>query len=158
MNPLEIPRSEGERLEVFGRLRRGRSLDQAYAEMAPVAKTLEARYPRTNAGVLPILEPYTQEFVTRDELVLFYTMFVAVLGVLIIACANVANLLLAQFLIEAVVLSVAEGALGIRVGYAGVSFFNDAMKSATQIPFWIRVDMNSAVWCSPWASRRSPSS
>ena len=169
MNPLEIPRGEGERLEVFGRLRPGRSLDQAYAEMATIAKALEARYPRTNAGVLPILKPYTQEFVTRQELMLFYTMFVAVLGVLLIACANVANLLLAravvrsrevairsalgasrrrilaQFLIEAIVLSVAGGALGIGIGYAGISFFNDAMKSATQIPFWIWVDMNPAV-------------
>ena len=168
-NPLEIPRGEGERLEVFGRLRPGRTLDQAYAEMATIAKALEARYPKSNAGVLPLLKPYAQEFVTRDELVLFYTMFVAVLGVLLIACANVANLLLAravvrsrevairsalgasrqrilaQFLVEALVLSVAGGALGLVIGYAGVSFFNDAMKSAIQIPFWIKVDMNPTV-------------
>ena len=169
MNPLALRRGEGERLEVFGRLKPGRTLDQAYAEMATIAKGLEARYPRSNAGVLPLLKPYTQEFVTRDELVLFYTMFVAVLGVLLIACANVANLLLAravvrsrevairsalgatrrrilaQFLVEALVLSVAGGALGLGIGYAGVSFFNDAMKSAIQIPFWIKVDMNSTV-------------
>jgi len=169
LNPLELPRGEGERLEVFGRLRPGHNLEQAYAEMATVAKALETRYPRSNAGVLPLLKPYTQEFVTRDELVLFYTMFVAVLGVLLIACANVANLLLAravvrsrevairsalgatrrrilaQFLIEALVLSIAGGALGLGIGYAGVSFFNDAMKSAIQIPFWIKVDMNPMV-------------
>ena len=169
LNPLDLPRGEGERLEVFGRLKPGRTLDQAYAEMATIAKGLEARYPRSNAGVLPLLKPYTQEFVTRDELVLFYTMFVAVLGVLLIACANVANLLLAravvrsrevairsalgatrrrilaQFLVEALVLSVAGGALGLGIGYAGVAFFNDAMKSAVEIPFWIKVDMNPTV-------------
>ncbi|HUQ79955.1 MAG TPA: ABC transporter permease [Gemmatimonadaceae bacterium] len=169
MNALEIPRGEGERLEVFGRLRDGRTMDQAYAEIATIAKSLEARYPKSNAGVLPLLKPYTQEFVTKDELVLFYTMFVAVLGVLLIACANVANLLLAravvrsrevairsalgatrrrilgQFLVEAVLLSVAGGALGLGIGFAGIAFFNDAMKSAIEIPFWIKVDMNPVV-------------
>ena len=140
VNALEIPRGEGTRLEVFGRLREGRTLDQAYAEIATIAKALEARYPTSNAGVLPLLKPYAQEFVTRDELVLFYTMFVAVLGVLLIACANVGNLLLAravvrsrevairsalgatrgrilaQFLIEALILCLVGGVIGILVG------------------------------------------
>ena len=126
-------------------------------------------YPATNAGVLPILKPYAQEFVTGDELVLFYTMFVAVLGVLLVACANVANLLLAravvrsrevairsalgatrrrilaQFLVEALLLSALGGALGLGIGVAGVSFFNNAMKSAIEIPFWIRVNMDFTV-------------
>ena len=169
LNPLEIPRGEGQRLEVFGRLRPGVSLDRAYANMATVTKALETRYPATNAGVLPILKPYAREFVNNDELVLFYTMFVAVLGVLLIACANVANLLLAravvrsrevairsalgatrrrilvQFMAEALVLSALGGALGLGIGFAGVSFFNNAMKSAIEIPFWIRVNMDFTV-------------
>jgi predicted permease len=169
MNPLELPRGKGELLEVFGRLRPGMTLDRAYSDIATISKSLETRYAATNTGVLPILKPYTQEFVTRDELVLFYTMFVAVLGVLLVACANVANLLLAravvrsrevairsalgatrrriivQFLAEALLLSVIGGALGLGIGVAGVAFFNDAMKSATAIPFWIKVDLNPMV-------------
>jgi predicted permease len=169
MNPLEIPRGEGQRLEVFGRLREGVSLDQAYVSIATVAKQLETRYPATNAGVLPLLKPYTEEFITRTDRALFFTMFAAVLGVLLIACANVANLLLAravvrgrevairsalgasrrrilsQFLIEALILSAVGGALGLGIAFAGVAFFNDAMKAASQIPFWIDVRMDLTV-------------
>lgn len=169
MNPLEIPRGEGTRLEVFGRLRPGVSVDQAYAGMATVAKALEARYPATNAGVLPILKPFTDEFITRSDQALFYVMFAAVLGVLLIACANVGNLLLAravvrgrevairsalgatrrrilaQLLVEALVLSAVGGALGLGIAFWGVAFFNDAMKAANQIPFWIDVKVDFTV-------------
>jgi len=169
MEALQIPRGEGKRLEVFGRLRPGVTVDQAYAEMATVAKGLESRYPVTNAGVLPLLKPYTEEFITPSDRALFYVMFTAVLGVLLIACANVGNLLLAravvrsrevairsalgasrrrilgQFLLEALILSAAGGALGLLIAFAGVTFFNDAQKSANRIPFWINVDVDLGV-------------
>jgi predicted permease len=82
-------------LTVFGRLRPGVPLERAQEEMITVAARLEAQYPATNAGwsaeVVSLREQVVGEI--RPALLVFMG---AVALVLLVACANVANLMLAR--------------------------------------------------------------
>jgi putative ABC transport system permease protein len=80
---------------VIARLRDGVTLEQARAEMTTIARRLEAEYPNSNAGKLTDVVLLQELLVggTRDTL---YTLLGAVGLVLLIACANVANLLLSR--------------------------------------------------------------
>lgn len=85
----------GRSLRVFARLKTGINLEQARIQMTTVANRLEQLYPQTNKGigvdVIPLLEKVTGS-VRPTLLVLWAT----VSFVLLIACANIANLLLTR--------------------------------------------------------------
>jgi predicted permease len=95
-NPAEMERGDGTTLGVFGRLEDGVSREVAQAELATIAERLAMAYPETNEGVSATVKPYTDEFVGSELSALLYTMLAAVFLVLVIACVNVANLLLAR--------------------------------------------------------------
>ncbi|HZE12304.1 MAG TPA: ABC transporter permease, partial [Chthoniobacterales bacterium] len=123
-------------LYILGRLKSGVSVEAAHAEMSEIAAQLRTRYPATNAGWGARVVSLHQQIVGNVQRYL-YVLFGAVGILLLIACANVANLLLVramarqneiavrialgasrwqvvrQFLSESVVLSLAGGALGL---------------------------------------------
>ena len=82
-------------LHVIAHLKPGISLEQAQTEMRTIARRLEQKDMEANAGysaaVIPLLDQMLGDIRTT-----LWTLLVAVLFVLLIACANVANLLLAR--------------------------------------------------------------
>ena len=88
---------EGDRANyVIARLRDGVSLDRARAEMAVLARGLERQYPKLDTGFSAGLFPLSVEDVSPATGRTVLALQVAVGFVLLIACANVANLLLAR--------------------------------------------------------------
>ena len=161
-----LERGAGTTVNVFGNLADDVSLDAAAAEFAGIAGQLGLEFPETNEGVTANIKPYTDEFIGDEERGILYSMLFTVVLVLIIACANVANLLLAraavrtrdlairsamgasrrrvilQMLSEAMVLAAIGAMLGIGVAWIGITYFDQAV-SATDPPFWLvfRIDL-----------------
>jgi putative ABC transport system permease protein len=91
------PAGRGVRIvRVMGRLRPGVSTDEAAAEIAALGRDLEKEHPRTHAGWSLETEPLRHLFLSEGIERRLLLSLGAVLCVLLIACANVANLLLAQ--------------------------------------------------------------
>jgi putative ABC transport system permease protein len=82
-------------LRTYGRLAAGISIEQARAEMQVVDKTLAAQYPADNKNRASVLIPLHERIVGESHRSLLI-LFAAVSLVLLIACANFANLLLAR--------------------------------------------------------------
>ncbi|HYU97677.1 MAG TPA: ABC transporter permease, partial [Pyrinomonadaceae bacterium] len=82
-------------LRTYGRLAPGVSLEQARAEMQVIDKTLAAQYPADNKNRASVLIPLHERIVGQSRQSLL-VLFAAVSLVLLIACANFANLLLAR--------------------------------------------------------------
>ena len=80
---------------VIARLRDGVSIDQARVEMTTIAARLETQYPASNAGKLTDVVTLQEQLVGGTRATL-YTLLGAVALVLLIACANVANLQLSR--------------------------------------------------------------
>jgi putative ABC transport system permease protein len=134
---------EDRRLFVTARLRTGVSRAQAGADLAAIAGRLQTAYPRTNARTGVVVRPLIELLGGEVPFILFLLGLVAVLLVAI-ACANVCNILLAQAperqrevavraalgatrvdhlrraMTEAVVMSMAAGALGVVLAAGGI--------------------------------------
>src|SRR5262249_19985062 len=151
-----------------GRLKEGVTIGQAQSDLDSIAKRLERQYPNTNTGrgvgVFPILEDTVREYKSA-----MLTMMAAVAFVLLIACANVANLTLAratgrmkeialrlalgasrwriirQLLIESVILAIMGGAIGVLVAMWGVDAFKAVMPddAAWMMPGYNHLGVNS---------------
>ena len=163
-----LPRGEGQWVSVFGRLRDGVTIEEASVEMAAIAQRLETAYPETNEGIGTIVQPYVKGFLGDEPVMMLYTMLGAVFMVLLIACANVANLLISraaarsrevgirtamgasrvrvirQFLTESFILSLVGAALGLLIALVGIRLFNNAIAS-TDPPFWIDIRLDNGV-------------
>jgi putative ABC transport system permease protein len=158
-------------LQVIGRLKPGRSRADVQAEFATIAARLARAYPDTHDGVGVVVRPFVDKFLGEVAVQLFYAFFAASVVVLLVACTNVTNLLLAvasrraremavraalgasrgrvarQVLGEVLLLAGLGGVLGWGLAHLGVRLFNDALVHSTP-PFWmdIRVDTTATLF------------
>nr|MBA3949128.1 ABC transporter permease [Acidobacteriota bacterium] len=93
--PSSAPMAEGKALEIIGRLRTGVTVERARADVQAVAAKLGQRDPES-AGWSADLVPFRDWLVTPRFREAVLVLFGAVGCLLLLACANVANLLLAQ--------------------------------------------------------------
>ena len=146
----------------FGRLAPGVAMDAAAAELGVVAAALAKEHPATNSGVEPRLAPYREIGIGGRARTTLPLLVGIVLAVLLIACANVANLLLArgasraremsvrlavgagrlrivrQLLVESLLLALLSGVAGLGLSLAGVRMFWDALSSGgAPLPYWL---------------------
>jgi len=94
-NPILMTRSAGLGISGIGRLKPGVRIDQARADMQRVTQNLAAAYPDTDKNIGAALIPFRKWNLGAIQSPLFI-LFGAVAFVLLIACVNVANLLLAR--------------------------------------------------------------
>ncbi|HTT34144.1 MAG TPA: ABC transporter permease [Methylomirabilota bacterium] len=94
-NPLLLNRAAGLGIHGIGRLKPGVTLEQARADMERVTRDLAGVYPESDKGIGAALIPLRERMLGRAERFLLL-LFGAVGFVLLIACVNVANLVLAR--------------------------------------------------------------
>jgi predicted permease len=148
-----------------GRLRAGVTFEQAQAEMDVLAARSRQEFPADNKDVGAILTRLEDDGVSQQARLLLYALSGAAACVLLIACANLANLLLAralerrrelavrtamgagrermvrQLITESLLLAVCGGAIGIAIAYAAVPLLNRLVPTALPLASAPTVDL-----------------
>jgi putative ABC transport system permease protein len=152
--------------QVMGRLKPGLTLDQAQADLRRIAATLETQYPSSNLGWGVDVQTL-RDFQVGNIRPVLLIMMASVGLVLLIACANVANLLLAratarskemavrvalgaegwrvmrQLLTESGMVALTGAALGVAFAYALLQWIKASILGG--IPFWMRFTIDGQV-------------
>jgi putative ABC transport system permease protein len=155
-------------LALFGMLKPGVGILQANVDMSGIARRLAAGYP-DDKDVGITVETFHERYNGGGIRLVFLMMMGAVGFVLLIACANVANMMLSramlrqremsirsalgasrwrvvrQLLIESVMLSIFGGVLGLALAWLGVHWFDLSTQDVGK-PYWIEFTMNYTVF------------
>jgi putative ABC transport system permease protein len=156
-------------VSVFGRLQDEATPDQARAELSNVAQALATRHPDSNAGIGVRIQPFADAYVGSATEGPPVVITIAAVLLLLVVCANVANMLLGhaagrgremavraalgasrarlvrQLLVESVLLSAVAGAAGMMLAVIAMRFFA-AEAADLNLPYWIRFDFDPRVF------------
>jgi putative ABC transport system permease protein len=165
----ESEKREVRNLAVFGRMADDTTLKLARAEMETISRNLQSAYPNTNQGLEAWVRTFNEFYIGTWLKTIFGAMLGAVSFVLLIACANVANLLLGravgrmreisirmalgagrwriirQLLVESVMLSIAGGIIGWLIAIWGAHAFDLAIIPYGK-PAWLKFSMDYRVF------------
>jgi putative ABC transport system permease protein len=155
-------------LEVIARLKPGATLDDARRDIKSIGDQL-ASEERDDQGWSAAAGNLRDEMVPSDVRLVVMTMMGAVTLVLLIACANVANLLLAratvrqremsvraalgagrarivrQLLTESLLIALVSAPLGVAIAYVGLQWLTASIPPQSQAPYYIDWSMNSRI-------------
>ncbi len=161
-------REGGPQVKVAARLKDGITWDQADADMKSIAAALAREYPATNEGVTTVFQTFVEDDNGTEVITVFTAMLVATVLVLLIACANVANLVLARallrvreaavrtavgasrfevvlpFFVETGLLAFAGAVIGTAIAYGGITLFDRATQDVGK-PYYMIFDLNPVV-------------
>jgi predicted permease len=153
----------------IGRLADGVTPSQARSELSAIATPLSREYPATNADMTPTVTTYNDRVNGGPIRLILSALMGAVAFVLLIACANVANLLMAraarrsheigvrvslgatrwrvisQLLVESVLLAVLSGLVGFGLSMGGIQLFDAATRDVGR-PYWLQLTMDTRVF------------
>jgi putative ABC transport system permease protein len=156
-------------LAVLARLKPGATIEQARAETAGIVQRIAKQYPDTHTGWSGNVRTLREDFAGDNLRLIVLTMMGAVLCVLLIACSNVANLLLAratvrqrevavraafgagrlrllrQLMTESVLLGLAGGTLGIIFAVWGIRWIELSIPADNQPPYWVEFTIDGPV-------------
>jgi predicted permease len=165
--PLE--KRNNRSMTMIGLLQPGRTREAAQAELSVVARRLEQQFPDSHKGYGIAVRTFHEMMNGGPIRVIFLLMLGAVGFVLLIACANVANMLLGraisrrreisirvamgagrvrilrQLLVESVLLSLLGGGIGLALSTSAVQVFSAAVQNVGK-PHWIQFDMDYVVF------------
>ena len=160
---IDPSRRDNGDLDAIARLRPGISIGQAQAEMDTISRNLAAAHPETNSGLSVRVVPLRDQVLGGSRRALML-LFACTGFVLLVACGNVANLLLAraaarqkevatraalgaarlrilrQFLTEAVLIALAAGAIGIGLAYGSLVLLRSLIPRAVPLVQGATVD------------------
>jgi predicted permease len=164
----ELEKRDNRVLDVFAMLKPGVGARQATVELNAIARRLAVQYPTTDKDLTVHVETFHQRYNGGSVRIIFLLMLAAVGFVLLVACANVANMMLSralgrqremsiraargasrwrvvrQLLIESVLLSVLGGLLGLGLAMLGAHWFDLATRIVR--PYWIQFTMDYSVF------------
>jgi hypothetical protein len=168
INPMATERGQGPRYEVIARLQPDASIATAQVQLAALASRLARGFPATNRGVGVRVTPFLERVFGARLRMLCSTMLGAGIAVLLVACVNVSNLLLAraslrqrevalrqalgagrgrvlaQMLTEVSILAVAGAVVGLAINTGAMRWFVAAIQS-TPPPFFVTFDPDARV-------------
>ena len=165
----ERDRRDNRSIDAFGRMAEGVTVEQAEDDLALVMERLARDFPQSNAGIAALVRPFRDVNTSGPIRIVFTGLMGSAVFLLLIACANVANLLLARgatrareitlrvslgatrrqvvrhLLAEGLLLALVAGVIGLAVAAASVRLLQLSI-TGTGEPYWLRFPIEGGVF------------